>query len=231
MGLLGITNNFLGGNRSHLPYDQYLVLPAYFQRGHESNGKSVTRQGEWVGYSTGPVIWGQPGTNGQHAFYQLIHQGTRLIPCDFLSAAQSHNPLGEHHPILLSNFLAQTEALMKGKTPEEASSDLAAEGFSEAQLESLVPAKAFPGNRPSNSFLYPKLTPKILGALIALYEHKIFTQGVIWNINSFDQMGVELGKQLAKRILPELSSAGQVTSHDSSTNGLINAIKAFDKGE
>ena len=231
MGLLGVWYNNFFGAQSHaiLPYDQYLAyFPAYFQQGDmESNGKSVTRQGERVSYATGPVIWGQPGTNGQHAFYQLIHQGTQLIPCDFLAAAESHNPLGDHHPILLSNFLAQTEALMKGKTGDEARSELAAEGVSGAQLEMLAPAKTFPGNRPTNSFLYPKLTPYILGALIALYEHKIFTQGVIWNINSFDQMGVELGKQLAKKILPELSSQELVTSHDSSTNGLIHAIKSM----
>jgi glucose-6-phosphate isomerase len=233
MGLLGIWYNNFFGAESHaiLPYDQYLVhFPSYFQQGDmESNGKSVTKQGEWVNYSTGPVIWGQPGTNGQHAFYQLIHQGTKLIPCDFLAAAQSHNPLGEHQSILLSNFLAQTEALMRGKTPDEARAELGAQGFSGAQLEILVPAKTFPGNRPTNSFLYPKLTPKILGALIALYEHKIFTQGVIWNVNSFDQMGVELGKQLAKKIQPELSGEGQVTSHDASTNGLIHAIKSWSR--
>lgn len=231
MGLLGIWySNFFGAD-SHaiLPYDQYLVyFPAYFQQGDmESNGKSVTRQGEWVHYSTGPVIWGQPGTNGQHAFYQLIHQGTRLIPCDFMAAATSQNQLGDHHTILLSNYLAQTEALMQGKTPDEARAELAAEGTSGERLESLVPAQTFPGNRPTNSFLYPKLTPEILGSLIALYEHKIFTQGVIWNINSFDQWGVELGKQLAKKILPELSSTGPVTSHDSSTNGLINTFKSM----
>jgi glucose-6-phosphate isomerase len=193
----------------------------------ESNGKSVTRDGEWVNYSTGPVIWGQPGTNGQHAFYQLIHQGAKLIPCDFLAAVHSHNPLGDHHPILLSNFLAQTEALMKGKTSEEVRAELVKEGVSGARLELLTHSKTFPGNRPTNSFLYPKLTPEILGALIALYEHKIFTQGVIWNINSFDQWGVELGKQLAKKILPELSGEGQINSHDSSTNGLINLIKSL----
>jgi glucose-6-phosphate isomerase len=193
----------------------------------ESNGKSVNRQGEWVDYSTGPIIWGQPGTNGQHAFYQLIHQGTKLIPCDFLAAAQSHNPLGEHHPILLSNYLAQTEALMKGRTPEEARAELVAEGYAGEQLERLVPAKTFPGNRPTNSFFYPKLTPQILGSLIALYEHKIFTQGVVWNINSFDQMGVELGKQLAKAILPELKGEQSISAHDSSTNGLINHAKSL----
>jgi len=226
MGLLGIWYNNFFGAQSHaiLPYDQYLVyFPAYFQQGDmESNGKSVTREGEWVDYATGPVIWGQPGTNGQHAFYQLIHQGTQLIPCDFMAAAQSHNPLGEHHSILLSNFLAQTEALMKGKTSEEARAELVAEGHAGEQLEKLVAAKTFPGNKPTNSFLYPKLTPQVLGSLVALYEHKIFTQGVIWNINSFDQMGVELGKQLAKAILPELEGSQEIFAHDSSTNGLIN---------
>jgi glucose-6-phosphate isomerase len=233
MGLLGVWYNNFFDAQSHaiLPYDQYLMyFPAYFQQGDmESNGKSVTRQGAWVDYSTGPVIWGQPGTNGQHAFYQLIHQGTKLIPCDFLAAAHSHNPLGEHHAILLSNFLAQTEALMKGRTPDEARAELIAQGVSGAQLDILTPAKTFPGNRPTNSFLYPKLTPEILGSLIALYEHKIFTQGVIWDINSFDQMGVELGKQLAKKILPELSGEGQVASHDASTNGLINVFKALSR--
>lgn len=235
MGLLGVWYNNFFGAQSHaiLPYDQYLVhFPAYFQQGDmESNGKGVTRAGEWVSVSTGPVIWGQPGTNGQHAFYQLIHQGTKLIPCDFLAAAHSHNPLGEHHTILLSNYLAQTEALMRGKTPDEARAGLEAEGCSGAQLETLVPAKTFTGNRPTNSFLYSKLTPQVLGALIALYEHKIFTQGAIWDINSFDQMGVELGKQLAKKILPELSGDKQVTSHDSSTNGLINTIRSLSRGK
>jgi glucose-6-phosphate isomerase len=229
MGLLGVWyNNFFGAqSQAILPYDQYLVhFSAYFQQGDmESNGKSVTRQGKWVDYSTGPVIWGQPGTNGQHAFYQLIHQGTKLIPCDFLAAVQSHNPLGEHHPILLSNYLAQTEALMKGKTPDEARAELEAAGVSGAKLEMLIPAITFAGNKPTNSFFYPKLTPEVLGALIALYEHKIFTQGVVWNINSFDQWGVELGKQLAKAILPELKGEGIVTNHDSSTNGLINYYK------
>jgi glucose-6-phosphate isomerase len=234
MALLGIWYNNFFAAKSHaiLPYDQYLEhFPAYFQQGDmESNGKGVTRQGEQVEYATGPVIWGQPGTNGQHAFYQLIHQGTQLIPCDFLAAANSPNPLGEHHPILLSNYLAQTEALMKGKTPDEARAELVKEGARGAQLELLVQAKTFPGNRPTNSFLYPKLTPGVLGMLIALYEHKIFTQGVIWDINSFDQMGVELGKQLAKNILPELAGDEAATSHDSSTNGLINTIKSLSKG-
>lgn len=229
MGLLGILYNNFFGAQSHaiLPYDQYLVnFPAYFQQGDmESNGKSVTKAGEWVDYTTGPVIWGQPGTNGQHAFYQLIHQGAKLIPCDFLAAAQSQNPLGEHHPLLLSNFLAQTEALMRGKTPEEARNELENTGVASEQLESLVKARTFPGNRPTNSFVYPQLTPRVLGALIALYEHKIFTQGAIWEINSFDQMGVELGKQLAKKIYPELQNSETISSHDSSTNGLIAYLK------
>jgi glucose-6-phosphate isomerase len=240
MGLLGIWYNNFFDAQSHaiLPYDQYLAhFPAYFQQGDmESNGKGVTRDGEPVSVSTGPVIWGQPGTNGQHAFYQLIHQGTGLIPCDFLAAANSHNPLGEHHPILLSNFLAQTEALMKGKTTAEARLELEAQGVTGAQLELLAAAKTFPGNRPTNSFLYPSLTPAVLGSLIALYEHKIFTQGILWEVNSFDQMGVELGKQLAKQILPELKTASPAISpapgwgsHDSSTNGLIEAIKDWRK--
>jgi glucose-6-phosphate isomerase len=229
MALLGIWYNDFFGAESHaiLPYDQYLIhFPAYFQQGDmESNGKSVTHDGEWVDYTTGPIIWGQPGTNGQHAFYQLIHQGTRLIPCDFLAAAQSHNPLGEHHSILISNYLAQPEALMIGRTPAEAREELAAAGYSGERLERLIAAKTFEGNRPTNSFLYPRLTPEVLGSLIALYEHKIFTQGVIWNINSFDQMGVELGKQLAKTVLPELAGDNEVASHDPSTNGLINYYK------
>ncbi len=233
MGLLGVWYNNFYGARSHaiLPYDQYLLhFASYFQQGDmESNGKGVDLQGRPVRYDTGPVIWGQPGTNGQHAFYQLIHQGTQLIPCDFLAAANSHNPLGEHHPILLSNFLAQTEALMRGKTTAEARVELRRQGVKGEQLELLARAKTFPGNRPTNSFLYPKLTPEVLGSLIAFYEHKIFTQGVIWNINSFDQMGVELGKQLAKKILPELTGDAPAAGHDSSTNSLINAIKHFRK--
>ena len=229
MGVLGIWyNNFLGA-QSHaiLPYDQYLSrFPAYFQQGDmESNGKSVTLTGESVDYSTGPILWGEPGTNGQHAFYQLIHQGTKLIPCDFLAPARTLNPLGEHHAILLSNFFAQTEALMKGKTREEARAELEAAGLSGPALEKLLPHKVFEGNRPSNSILFKKLTPKTLGALIALYEHKIFVQGAIWNINSFDQWGVELGKQLAKTILPELKDPNPASAHDSSTNGLINSYK------
>jgi len=228
MALLGVWyNNFFGAqSQAILPYDQYLAhFPSYFQQGDmESNGKSVTLDGAWVDVSTGPIIWGQPGTNGQHAFYQLIHQGTKLIPCDFLAAANSQNPLGEHHAMLLSNYLAQTEALMKGKTTAEARAELAAAGVSGERLERLAAAKTFAGNRPTNSFLYPKLTPAVLGALIALYEHKIFTQGVIWNVNPYDQMGVELGKQLAKTILPELQGGGAVSTHDSSTNGLMEAI-------
>jgi len=233
MGLLGLWYNNFYGAQSHaiLPYDQYLMhFSSYLQQGDmESNGKSVTKEGEWIDYQTGPIIWGQPGTNGQHAFYQLIHQGTKLIPCDFLAAAQSQNPLGEHHTLLLSNYFAQTEALMKGRTPDEARAELAAGGKTGAELETLVAAKTFPGNRPTNSFLYPKLTPETLGSLIALYEHKIFAQGAIWDVNSFDQWGVELGKQLANRILPELKDEKESSSHDASTNGLINTFKRFRK--
>jgi glucose-6-phosphate isomerase len=229
MGILGIWyNNFFGAEtQAILPYDQYMYrFPAYLQQGDmESNGKSVTRDGQRVEYSTGPIIWGEPGTNGQHAFYQLIHQGTKLIPCDFLAPANSLNPLGEHHNILIANFLAQTEALMRGKTAEEVRAELSASGLSGEELEILVPAKTFEGNRPSNSLLFRELNPETLGSLIALYEHKIFTQGVIWDINSFDQMGVELGKQLAKVIEPELKGKEFVSSHDSSTNGLINYYK------
>ncbi len=231
MGLLGIWyNDFFGAQtQAILPYDQYLSrFSAYFQQGDmESNGKSVTLAGEAVDYSTGPIIWGEPGTNGQHAFYQLIHQGTKLIPCDFLAAARTLNPLGAHQPLLIANFLAQTEALMKGRTPDEARAELVTAGTKGESLERLVAAKTFTGNKPSNSFFYKELTPGTLGSLIALYEHKIFTQGVIWGINSFDQMGVELGKQLAKAIEPELRDANPVTSHDSSTNGLIGYFKAM----
>jgi len=229
LGLLGIWyNNFFGARTvAILPYDQYMHrFPAYFQQGDmESNGKGVQRDSQPVETVTGPVIWGEPGTNGQHAFYQLIHQGTQWIPCDFIAPIETHNPLGEHHAILLSNFFAQTEALMKGKTPEEVRKELVEQGTYGDTLEKLIPHKVFTGNRPTNSFLVPKITPKYLGMLIALYEHKIFTQGIIWNINSFDQWGVELGKQLAKAILPELKSEGPVTAHDSSTNGLINRYK------
>jgi len=229
LGLLGVWYNNFYDAQSHaiLPYDQYLHrFAAYFQQGDmESNGKFVRRDGQRVDYSTGPVIWGEPGTNGQHAFYQLIHQGEKLIPCDFIAPIETHNPLGEHHDILLSNFFAQTEALMKGKTPGEVRAELEKAGMKGEALERLVPHKVFEGNRPTNSILVRKLTPRTLGSLIALYEHKIFVQGVIWEINSFDQWGVELGKQLAKAILPELTSGGPVGSHDCSTNGLINHYK------
>jgi glucose-6-phosphate isomerase len=229
LGLLGIWyNNFFGAETNAiLPYDQYLSrFAAYFQQGDmESNGKSVTRDGTVADHSTGPVIWGEPGTNGQHAFYQLIHQGKKLIPCDFIAPIETHNPLGEHHKILLSNFFAQTEALMKGKTADEVRAELVKSGMSGAALEALIPHKVFEGNRPTNSIFLQKVTPYTLGSLIALYEHKIFTQGIIWNINSFDQWGVELGKQLAKAILPELDASTPVSTHDSSTNGLINYYK------
>ncbi|HET6385795.1 MAG TPA: glucose-6-phosphate isomerase [Armatimonadota bacterium] len=230
LGLLGVWYNDFFGAQTHaiLPYDQYMHrFPAYFQQGDmESNGKSVNRNNERVDISTGPVIWGEPGTNGQHAFYQLIHQGTKLIPCDFIAPVETHNPVGEHHAILLSNFFAQTEALMKGKTESEVRAELTERGMSGEKLENLIPHKRFEGNRPTNSIMVQKITPGTLGSLIAMYEHKIFTQGVIWNINSFDQWGVELGKQLAKAILPELQQPGEVTSHDSSTNGLINYFKS-----
>ncbi len=231
LGLIGIWYNNFFGARTHaiLPYDQYMHrFPAYFQQGDmESNGKGVTREGERLDTASGPVIWGEPGTNGQHAFYQLIHQGTQLVPADFLAPIETQNPLGEHHLILLSNFFAQTEALMKGKTAEEVRQELEKEGLTGETLEKLIPHKVFTGNRPTNSILFHKLTPRTLGSLIALYEHKIFTQGIIWNINSFDQWGVELGKQLAKAILPELEKPGKVDSHDSSTNGLINHFKDY----
>jgi len=229
LALIGIWyNNFFGAEtEAILPYDQYLHrFPAYFQQGNmESNGKYVSRSGEKVSYETGPIVWGEPGTNGQHAFYQLIHQGTKLIPCDFIAPAVSHNPIGDHHAKLLSNFFAQTEALMKGKTEAEVRAELEKEGKSAEEIEKLLPFKVFEGNRPTNSILLKKLIPHALGSLIALYEHKIFTQGVIWNIFSFDQWGVELGKQLAKSILPELEGDASVKTHDVSTNGLINAYK------
>lgn len=231
MALLGIwyTNFFGAQSEAILPYDQYMHrFAAYFQQGNmESNGKRVDRNGEPVDYATGPVIWGEPGTNGQHAFYQLIHQGTLLIPCDFIAPAQSHNPIGDHHTKLLSNFFAQTEALMNGKTEAEAEAELEKAGLSAEAIASLLPYKIFDGNKPTNSFLLKKVTPASLGQLIALYEHKIFVQGFIWNIFSFDQWGVELGKQLANKILPELEQDGPVTNHDSSTNGLINAWKGM----
>jgi glucose-6-phosphate isomerase len=233
LGLLGVWYANFYGAESHaiLPYDQYLHrFAAYFQQGDmESNGKYVDRNGNRVSYETGPIIWGEPGTNGQHAFYQLIHQGTRLIPCDFIAHAISHNPIGEQHEILLANFFAQTEALMNGKSREVVINELKAAGKSEKEIETLAPYKVFEGNRPTNSILIKKLTPKTLGSLIAMYEHKIFVQGVIWNIFSFDQWGVELGKQLANAILPELKSEAEVFSHDSSTNGLINMYKRWRK--
>jgi glucose-6-phosphate isomerase len=230
MAVLGVWyNNFFGAaTHAVLPYDQYLHrFPAYLQQGDmESNGKGVTVDGQPITtYQTGPVIWGEPGTNGQHAFYQLIHQGTKLIPCDFLAAAESHNPIGDHHKLLLANYFAQTEALMKGRNAEEARAEVAAQGLSGAALAALVPHKVFSGNRPTNSILYQKLDARTLGKLIALYEHKIFVQGAIWQVNSFDQWGVELGKKLANAIIPELDGAAAVTTHDSSTNGLINEWK------
>lgn len=231
LGLLGIWYvNFFGSEtQAILPYDQYMHrFAAYFQQGDmESNGKHVDRNGNNVDYETGPVIWGEPGTNGQHAFYQLIHQGTKLIPCDFIAPAQSLNPMGNHHPILLSNYFAQTEALMNGKSEEEVEKELRDSRKSESQIKELAPFKIFDGNRPTNSILLKKVTPYTLGSLIALYEHKIFVQGVIWNIFSFDQWGVELGKQLAQKIQPELKGNEKVTSHDSSTNGLINQYKSW----
>ena len=229
LALLGVWYNNFFGAETHaiLPYDQYLSrFPAYFQQGDmESNGKRVTRDGKVVDYQTGPVIWGEPGTNGQHAFYQLLHQGTKLVPSDFLASVDTHNPIGDHHALLLANFLAQPEALMRGKTEAEARAELEAAGSQGDALTALLPHKVFPGNRPTNSILYQKLDPRTLGKLIALYEHKIFVQGIIWNVNSYDQWGVELGKKLANVILPELRASGAVTAHDSSTNGLINEIK------
>jgi glucose-6-phosphate isomerase len=229
LALLGIwyTNFFGAQTEAILPYDQYLHrFPAYFQQGNmESNGKQTDRSGKPVQYATGPIIWGEPGTNGQHAFYQLIHQGTPLIPCDFIAAAQSQNPIGDHHEKLMSNFFAQTEALLNGKSAPQVKDELRKQGLSPQEIKKLTPFKVFKGNKPTNSILVKKLTPFALGELIALYEHKIFTQGVIWNIYSFDQWGVELGKQLANKILPELLDNRPIKSHDSSTNGLINAFK------
>jgi glucose-6-phosphate isomerase len=229
LALIGIWyNNFFGAaSEAILPYDQYLHrFAAYFQQGNmESNGKSVDRNGEAVGYQTGPIIWGEPGTNGQHAFYQLIHQGTKLIPCDFIAPILSHNPLGDHHDKLMSNFFAQPEALMRGKTYEEVEAELRKNGMSSEAIKQHAPFRVFEGNKPTNSILIKQLTPETLGMLIALYEHKIFVQGVIWNVFSFDQWGVELGKVLAKKILPELSQHGEINTHDSSTNGLINHFK------
>ena len=229
LALIGIWyGNFYGAeSEAILPYDQYMHrFAAYFQQGNmESNGKYVDRNGEQVDYQTGPIIWGEPGTNGQHAFYQLIHQGTKLIPCDFIASAINHNQIGDHHPKLLANFFAQTEAMMVGKTEEQVISELEAAGKNEIEIAALLPFKVFLGNIPTNSILVKKLTPRTLGSLIAMYEHKIFVQGIIWNIYSFDQWGVELGKQLANAILPELINDKPVTGHDASTNGLINAYK------
>lgn len=229
MALIGIWyNNFYGAEtEAILPYDQYMHrFSAYFQQGNmESNGKYVDRNGKEVSYQTGPIIWGEPGTNGQHAFYQLIHQGTKMIPCDFMAPAISQNPIGDHHPKLLANFFAQPEALMMGKTAEQVTAELKKQGKSDEDIAMLLPFMVFKGNIPTNSILFKKLTPRTLGSLIAMYEHKIFTQGIIWNIFSFDQWGVQLGKQLANVILPELNNNDKVTSHDSSTNGLINKYK------
>ncbi|EFC9768329.1 glucose-6-phosphate isomerase [Escherichia coli] len=231
LALIGIWyNNFFGAEtEAILPYDQYMHrFAAYFQQGNmESNGKYVDRNGNVVDYQTGPIIWGEPGTNGQHAFYQLIHQGTKMVPCDFIAPAITHNPLSDHHQKLLSNFFAQTEALAFGKSREVVEQEYRDQGKDPATLDYVVPFKVFEGNRPTNSILLREITPFSLGALIALYEHKIFTQGVILNIFTFDQWGVELGKQLANRILPELKDDKEISSHDSSTNGLINRYKAW----
>ena len=229
MAVVGIwyTNFFKSQTEAILPYDQYMHrFAAYFQQGNmESNGKYVDRNGSETSYATGPIVWGEPGTNGQHAFYQLIHQGTLLIPCDFIAPAITHNPIGDHHVKLLSNFFAQTEALMKGKDEAEVRAELQKDGKTPEEIKKLLPFKVFKGNKPTNSFLIKEITPQTLGNLIALYEHKIFVQGVIWNIFTFDQWGVELGKQLAKKVLPELENDDVITAHDSSTNGLINAWK------
>lgn len=234
LGLVSIWySNFFGTHtEAVLPYDQYLHrLAPYFQQAYmESNGKNVDRSGERVSYQTGQIIWGEPGTNGQHSFYQLIHQGTKIIPCDFIAPARSHNPVGEHHHILLSNLFAQTEALMKGKSEDEVVSEMRKAGMDESEIAMLAPFRVFPGNRPTNTILMKKITPRSLGSLIALYEHKIFVQGVVWNVFSFDQWGVELGKQLAKKILSELPDDSEVSSHDSSTNGLINKFKEMRRG-
>lgn len=229
LALLGIwyVNFWNAASQAILPYDQYMHrFAAYFQQGDmESNGKTIDRSGNRVSYSTGPIIWGEPGTNGQHAFYQLIHQGTQMIPADFIAPAQSHNSIGNHHTLLMSNFFAQTEALMNGKSLDQVNSELSKAGLSDSDQSKLAPFKVFEGNKPTNSILVKKITPRVLGSLIAMYEHKIFVQGVIWNIYSYDQWGVELGKQLANSILPELENTQSIDSHDSSTNGLINQFK------
>ena len=230
LALLGIWYlNFLGAaTHAILPYDQSMSrFAAYFQKGDmESNGKRVNREGQFIDdYTTGPIVWGEPGTNGQHAFYQLLHQGTRLVPCDFLAPLETHHPVGQHHQVLLANFFAQTEALMRGKTIDEARAELDAQRLPPERVRDLAPHKTFPGNRPTTSIVFTKLTPRTLGMLVAMYEHKIFVQGIVWEIFSFDQWGVELGKQLAKKIEPELETAGLVTTHDASTNALINRYK------
>jgi len=230
LALLGIWYaNFLGAaSHAILPYDQSLHrFAAYFQQGDmESNGKRVTRDGETItDYTTGPILWGEPGTNGQHAFYQLLHQGTRLVPADFLAPVHTHYPLGDHHAVLLSNFLAQTEALMRGKTESEVRAELETQGLSEERITKLLPHKVFPGNRPTTSIVFDKLTPLTLGKLVALYEHKIFVQGIVWNILSFDQWGVELGKQLAKKIEPEMKGEKAPSGHDASTTALLSWIR------
>ncbi|MGL4632723.1 MAG: glucose-6-phosphate isomerase, partial [Leadbetterella sp.] len=229
LALLGVWyNNFFGAQtQAILPYDQYMHrFAAYFQQGDmESNGKTTDRSGNAIAYQTGPIIWGEPGTNGQHAFYQLIHQGSKLIPCDFIAPAISHNPVGDHHKMLLSNFFAQTEALMNGKSIDVVKEELKKAGKKDEEIDKIVPFKVFEGNKPSNSILVKKITPKTLGSLIAMYEHKIFVQGAIWNIFSYDQWGVELGKQLANSIYPELQDDQEVSSHDPSTNALINQYK------
>lgn len=231
MALVGLwyTNFFGSETEAILPYDQYMHrFPAYFQQGNmESNGKHTDRNGNDVTYNTGPVVWGEPGTNGQHAFYQLIHQGTHLIPCDFIAPAISHNPIGEHHSILVSNFFAQTEALMNGKDRQQVGDEMKEQVMDKSEMEKLIPFKLFEGNKPTNSFLLKEITPFTLGSLIALYEHKIFVQGVVWNIFSFDQFGVELGKQLAQKVLPQLENDTKIESHDGSTNGLINGYKKW----
>jgi len=235
LALLGILYNNFFGFETHalLPYDQYLRrLAAYVQQlDMESNGKHIQKDGTKSAASTGPIIWGEPGTDGQHAFYQLIHQGTKIIPADFLAPANSHNPIGDHHELLLANFFAQTEALMNGKTLQQVKEELKNSGLDEEKINQISPHKVFEGNRPSNSIMFKQLDPKTLGALIAMYEHKVFVQGIIWNICSFDQWGVELGKQLANRIIPELKGPEDITSHDPSTNNLINYYKKMRKSE
>ena len=229
LALLGIWYNNFFGAHSHavIPYDQYLHrLPAYLQQlDMESNGKRIDRNGSEVEYATGPVIWGEPGTNSQHAFFQLLHQGPNFIPADFIVPLKSQNPAGEHHDILLANCFAQTEALMRGKTAEEAGKEMRDAGMPEERITELLPHKLFPGNRPTNTLVFSEINPYNLGSLIAMYEHKVFVQGVVWGINSFDQWGVELGKQLAKAILPEIQGEDDAVSHDSSTNGLINLYR------